>query len=84
MKRKAITILLIFLVFLCGCNSDQDQTQTTTTQTANSTTVYITETGECYHLATCRCLSKSKIAKDLDYASKHYRPCQICSPPGID
>ena len=76
MKQKAIVILSIILIFLCACSSDQEQKQT-----ANRTIVYITETGECYHLATCRCLSKSKIAKDLDYASEHYRPCQICSPP---
>jgi competence protein ComEC len=44
--------------------------------------VYITATGECYHRAGCRYLSKSKIAIRLSKAkAEGYRPCSVCKPP---
>ena len=48
---------------------------------AASTIVYITRTGECYHLANCMHLRKSKIPKTLEYAHERYRPCSRCRPP---
>ncbi|MBE6601314.1 MAG: leucine-rich repeat domain-containing protein [Ruminococcaceae bacterium] len=46
-------------------------------------TVYYTDTGSCYHRATCHCLAKSKHATDLDSAATdmRLRACQICDPP---
>lgn len=87
MKQKVITILIIFSIFLCGCNSESAQTKLSeniTSKTANDTIVYITKTGECYHLSDCSCLGKSKIPKTLYDASQNYRPCQLCFPPIID
>ncbi|GAA0120808.1 hypothetical protein UT300018_01230 [Clostridium faecium] len=47
-----------------------------------STVVYITETGEKYHLGGCRYLSKSKIEISLqDAVNRGYTPCSRCSPP---
>lgn len=47
-----------------------------------SITVYITETGEKYHLPNCRYLSKSKITISLEKAkSQGYTPCSVCKPP---
>jgi beta-lactamase superfamily II metal-dependent hydrolase len=44
--------------------------------------VYITNTGECYHLWGCRCLAHSHIAMRLSEAKRlGYRPCKICHPP---
>ena len=44
-------------------------------------TVYITKTGEKYHLGSCRYLKKSKIPIDIDDAvARGYTPCSVCSP----
>lgn len=43
--------------------------------------VYITNTGEKYHRADCRHLSKSKIPIDLESAKEKYSPCGTCKPP---
>lgn len=44
-------------------------------------TVYITKTGEKYHRAECRYLSKSKIPiKKSDAIAKGYEPCKVCKP----
>jgi competence protein ComEC len=45
-------------------------------------TVYVTESGECYHLGGCRYLSHSKIPISLkDAKAQGYRPCSVCDPP---
>jgi len=45
-------------------------------------TVYITRTGEKYHRANCRYLSKSKIPISLAEAKRRgYTPCKVCKPP---
>ncbi len=45
-------------------------------------TVYITNTGEKYHLDGCSSLSKSKISTSLESAkSRGYEPCKRCNPP---
>ena len=44
-------------------------------------TVYLTKTGECYHLSWCRSLRSSAIPTTLYNArSRGYRPCSICNP----
>lgn len=45
--------------------------------------VYITKTGEKYHLSGCRYLAKSKIEISLaDAQAQGYDPCSVCNPPG--
>ena len=45
-------------------------------------TVYITKTGEKYHLSWCTSLRRSKIAITLGNAiARGYEPCKICNPP---
>ena len=58
-------------------------TSAATTQTSSGgTIVYITATGDCYHRAGCRYLSKSKIPITLAKAkAEGYRPCSVCDPP---
>jgi competence protein ComEC len=55
---------------------------TTTRAGGTDPTVYITNTGECYHRAGCRYLSHSCIAIKLSRAkAMGYRPCSVCQPP---
>lgn len=45
-------------------------------------TVYVTKTGEKYHRAGCRYLSKSCIPMSLaDAKAAGYGPCSVCGPP---
>lgn len=44
--------------------------------------VYITKSGEKYHLTTCQYLKSSKIAIELDKAlDLGYSACKVCRPP---
>lgn len=54
-------------------------TSTATNRAGVGTGVYITETGSCYHTATCSCLSKSKISISLNEAiAQGFKPCKRC------
>lgn len=45
-------------------------------------TVYITNTGEKYHISSCHYLRKSKTAIELkDALAQGYAPCKVCKPP---
>lgn len=45
-------------------------------------TVFVTATGQKYHSANCRYLSKSKIPISLkDAKARGYGPCSVCRPP---
>jgi competence protein ComEC len=45
-------------------------------------TVYITKTGDEYHLDGCRSLSQSKVPISLQEAkARGYGPCSVCRPP---
>ena len=45
-------------------------------------TVFVTETGEKYHLGTCRHLQKSRREISVEEALKQgYQPCGACKPP---
>jgi competence protein ComEC len=48
---------------------------------AGGTTVYVTKTGECYHVRGCRYLASSSISIALKDARGSYRPCGVCHPP---
>ena len=49
------------------------------------TVVYITKTGERYHVEKCSSLRSSKIAITLGEAvERGYGPCQRCKPPRLD
>lgn len=52
-----------------------------TVKDSTSTTVYITNTGKCYHKSGCRYLKKSKIAISKSKAkSQGYKACSVCNP----
>ena len=82
--RRLITAVLVIFMALASVSalaqepgpSTQQQTQT------KEQTVYITKTGKKYHRATCRYLSRSKIAVSLkDAKANGYGPCSVCKPP---
>jgi hypothetical protein len=51
----------------------------------SDTVVYITKTGERYHIESCSSLRNSKIAITLGEAVvKRYEPCGRCNPPVLD
>lgn len=67
--------LLAFVVLLCPVAY----------AASGDTTVYITRTGERYHDAGCRYLSKSCIEITLQAAvDGGYTPCKVCHPPTLD
>lgn len=84
MKKTVLIFLAFILIFTAGCQSKEVSSEKVTPNEANGITVYITKTGECYHKEGCSTLKKSKISKSLAYASKKYRPCQLCYPPIIE
>lgn len=73
MKRFLCLILAVF--FLCSPAFAASN---------GGETVYITRTGECYHMGNCGYLRKSKIEITLsDAVSRGYRPCSRCHPPRL-
>jgi len=84
-KKSLCILCATFFIVLSGCgDSKPKESEKVSLSKAESITVYITKTGECYHNDFCSCLSKSKIKKDLKTAAKNYRPCQLCYPPIIE
>jgi TnpA family transposase len=81
--RRLIPLILAILMLgaVFAVPPVQQPTQQQQTQTKEQT-VYVTKTGKKYHTATCRYLSKSKIAISLkDAKAKGFTPCSVCKPP---
>jgi len=57
------------------------ETQRTTATDTKGLTVYVTRTGEKYHRAGCRYLSRSQIPISLSDAKAGYDACSVCNPP---
>lgn len=56
----------------------------TTTYSNGSTKVYITKTGEKYHVGSCSYLRLSKISITLSEAVRQgYTACSVCKPPTL-
>ncbi len=52
---------------------------------SGSTTVYVTDTGKCYHSDGCSYLNKSKNKTTLEKAvGSGYKACSKCKPPKLD
>ena len=47
----------------------------------NEIIVYVTDTGEKYHRASCYHLQRSKREVTLTEAKNRHRPCAACDPP---
>ena len=71
------TILIAFAFLCIGAVPFSAKAQT------EITTVYVTNTGEKYHLGSCHYLSKSKIETTMAKAkTEGYTPCKVCKPGG--
>lgn len=63
-------------------NPKPEESQSPSATQPVTITVYITKTGEKYHVDGCRYLKSSKIAISLtDAKGKGYGPCSVCNPP---
>ncbi len=79
-KRKlvAFSIVLSVISGLLSAN-------TIVFAASGDTVVYLTKTGDCYHVDGCSCLRKSKIETTLKNAvDKGYSPCSKCKPGTLD
>lgn len=80
-------LLIVLLVLAVGCSSIPSQQAATKQDPApqtqqNELTVYVTNTGERYHLSSCRHLRSSKHPISLaDAKRRGYTPCKVCQPP---
>ena len=74
--RRLVAVLCAFLILLSSVAPAY--------AAPGSTTVYITNTGECYHTGSCSYLRQSKISTTLESAVRRgYRPCSRCDPPRL-
>lgn len=79
MRRGTATLLLtsvliaaLLLLPLTGCGPKSAE---------SGDIVHTTKTGECYHRAGCRSLSRSDIPMTRAEAeAKGLRPCKVCKP----
>lgn len=85
-RNSAWLLALIFITFL-SCtrvpaqDASQANPQASPSAIADSTTVYVTDTGIKYHVAGCKSLSKSKTSISFaDAIAQGYEPCAICYP----
>lgn len=64
-----------------GGSSGMTTSDPTTSSSGGSSKVFVTATGECYHVRGCRYLAKSCIPISLKDAKAGYRPCGVYKPP---
>jgi hypothetical protein len=77
-------IALFIVTLASGLAAEQSAPRTAATETVTAESiVYVTKTGAKYHTATCRHLSRSKIAMKLGEASEKYGGCSVCKPPQL-
>ncbi len=81
---KIFASVIVATVLICGLTSGITAHTTftpTINRNTNSSIVYITPNGECYHSTPkCRTLRRSKQIKSIDIkeAQKTRRPCKVC------
>lgn len=82
--KKTLLLLILIPIILTSCKENTQESPVISHLKADTTIVYITKTGECYHTEYCSSLKKSKIKKTLSEVANKYRTCQICYPPVIE
>jgi methylphosphotriester-DNA--protein-cysteine methyltransferase len=83
-RSRIIAVILAVIVLAAGAAWLVHHQRTTAAASANpasSVTVYVTDTGECYHRGSCTSLRYSKYPMSLAQARQDYRPCKRCRPP---
>lgn len=77
----AVAVIVCLLALLASC-SEPAAKEPPSPSGPGQVTVYITRTGEKYHRAGCRYLSKSMIPMALQTAkARGYTRCSVCKPP---
>jgi hypothetical protein len=88
-----LIVLIALLSVAVGCGSQPSHhasssnqangREQTVSQTENDQlTVYVTATGERYHLSSCRTLrGKGRPISLGDAKRRGYTPCKVCQPP---
>ena len=78
-RRSKIPLLVaLVLAIILFCSSDPDPPKQ---QSPQSQVVYVTNSGEKYHLEDCQHLRKSKIEIDKDDAiAQGFEACRVCEP----
>lgn len=86
--KRTICVCLILLMVLCSCSSQQSKNDYTSSynnnEINNEVTVYVTDTGKCYHKINCRYLYRSSKPMELKDAARKYRACSVCKPPKLE
>ena len=73
-----VSLIAMLIVGVCG-------NPVTANAASGSAVVYLTKTGDCYHLDGCSCLRRSKIATTLQEAvNKGYYACLKCNSGTLD
>ncbi|MFB2118029.1 hypothetical protein [Parapedobacter sp. 2B3] len=81
MRTRILYLFLVFGLLLPAASDVQGRAAAYTVAEQKDVTVYITKTGEKYHKAGCRYLSKSQIKTTKKEAVKNgYGACKVCKP----
>ena len=79
-KKSLLTVSVVIMMVAGSFGS-----KITAKAADGNMTVYITKTGDCYHLDGCNSLRRSKIETTLQSAvDRGYRACQKCNPGLLD
>ena len=77
-KRSVVAFLSAVIVFSSSFGAFHSHAE------SGSATVYLTKTGDCYHIDGCTFLSRSKIPTTLQSAvSRGFSPCSKCHAPSL-
>ena len=79
--KKSIAVVSIIAMMVVGaCTST-----VSASATSGTAEVYLTKTGDCYHLDGCTCLRRSKIPTTLqDAVNRGFYPGSKCNPGTLD
>lgn len=81
MRKRILYLFLVFGFLLPAASDVQGRVVAYTVAEQKDAVVYITKTGEKYHRAGCRYLSKSQIKTTKKEAVKNgYGACKVCKP----
>ena len=72
-NAKIISILLCIILYIALLT-------TVFSKEIDTYICYTTDTGECYHAATCQYLRQSQHKTTVYKAERNYRPCSRCNP----
>lgn len=84
MKRLsylALSLAIVFSASACSAPAPSPTASPTPSRAQDVIIVYVTRTGEKYHMDGCQYLRSSQIPITLEEARQSYEPCSKCDPP---